>query len=137
MPAWEQGSYGPSEANLAAAAKVLRTTPAALRYGHENGSGPLVVREAPADRVPPIALGLPKSVRVWLHGFLLELAEADVPQEQIESAQRALTSPENFTFFVGGQPTDYTEEEILDGLKAFALHIRGVLRERGFKVRAK
>lgn len=86
-----------------------------------------------AERMPAIAAGLPKSVRVWLHGFLLELAEADVPQERIESAQRALTSPENFTFFVGDRsPADYTESEILKGLRPLAIAITGALRERGF-----
>ncbi|MEX1185340.1 MAG: helix-turn-helix transcriptional regulator [Gemmatimonadaceae bacterium] len=90
------------------------------------------------DRVPAIALGLPRAVRVWLRAFQLELAEADVPDEQIESAKAALTSPENFKFFVGrGQPTDYSEDEILDRLKVLALAIRNVLRERGFKVKAR
>ncbi len=131
---WERGVAQPKDVQIEKLAELLDTTPAALRYG-ANGSQSQTVRESPAEyRVPAISRGLPKSVRVWLHGFLLELAGADVPDEQIESVKAALTSQETFSFFVGKQPSDYTDAEIIDGLKALALAIRNVLRERGYKI---
>ncbi|MGK2935214.1 MAG: helix-turn-helix transcriptional regulator [Gemmatimonadaceae bacterium] len=133
----ERGLFAPKDPNMKVLAKAYGTTAAALRYG-ENGGQPMVVRESPsAYRAPLIARDLPKSVRVWLHEFLLELAEADVPDEQIDAAKRALIAPENLDFFVGSSPGARYEEEAMQGLQSFAGHIRNVLRDRGFKVRAK
>lgn len=83
------------------------------------------------ERVPAVALGLPKEVRVWMQEFLLELARSDVSDREIEEARAVLTAPENATWW-----KDSTPKEMLVALQSFADIIRHVLRQRGYKLKA-
>ena len=122
---WENDRQKPDESKIAAIAKTLGVAAQWIRYGDDD--------ERPGSSLHSAPQGLPKSVRVFMHTFLLELAEADVSDREIEEARRSLTSPENYTFYVGGNPVEYSEEDALMGVQAFALAIRGILRDRGYK----
>lgn len=125
---WENDRQVPDDTQLDLVAELLGTSTKLLKYGPEE-----VPQRPAADRVPAVPQGLPKSVRVYMQQFLLELAEADVSDREIEEARRSLTSPENYTFYVGGNPVEYSEEDALMGVRSFALAIRGILRDRGYK----
>ncbi len=98
-----------------------------------SGDGYAARRPSPSaeERVPAVALGLPREVRVWMHEFLLELARADVSDREIEEARAVLTSPENATWW-----KDATPKEMLVALGSFADIIRHVLKQRGYKLKA-
>ena len=68
--------------------------------------------------------------------FLLELAEARRPSERLMPFEMFL-SEENYNFFAGGQPNGDSEDKILRSLEAVAVVIRGTLRDRGYKPKAK
>lgn len=128
---WENDRQIPDDEELAPAASALGVTIPWLRYG-DNGDvrnhDPSISAE---DRVPAVALGLPKEVRVWIHEFLLELARADVSDREIGEARAVLTAPENATWLKGATP-----KEMLVTLESFADIIRYRLRQRGYKVKA-
>ena len=134
---WRSDRQAPTRDNLKAIAPILGTTVDWLR----DGDGPSIpqLREvyrawgAPEAGTYGVSRGLPKAVQLFMFDFLKELAEADVSEREIEEARRSLTSPENYTFYVGGNPVEYSEEEVLMGVQAFALAIRGILRDRGYK----
>ena len=120
---WERGASPLSEGKLARLREI---------YGG-NGHVPAVRNRSTAaeDRVPAVALGLPKEVRVWMHEFLLDLARADVSEREIEEARAVLTSPENATWW-----KDSTPKEMLTAVESFADIIREILRRRGYKLKA-
>lgn len=84
---------------------------------------------------PRHARNLPFEVRKYLAEFRLRLTNAHVPDEEIEEALELMQSPQLFTFYKGGVPSEYNEEEVLRGMKAIG---EGVvipeLRERGRKI---
>lgn len=83
---------------------------------------------------PRVALGLPQRIRVFIQQFLLELVNADVPEERVETIRRILSSDEMYRFYVGGEPKEYSEEETLEGIAAHAEAFRQRLRRQGFKL---
>lgn len=135
---WRSDKQTPTRDNLKAIAPILGTTVDWLR----SGDAPTIpmLRETYRNmsagfmesdyRVPK---GLPKAVQLFMFDFLKELAEADVSEREIEEARRSLTSPENYSFYAGGNPVEYSEDEALMGVQAFSLAIRGILRDRGYK----
>lgn len=123
---WERGASAPKDALLTRLANLYETTAATLRYGEERG--------LPEDRVPKIAAGLSKPIRIWMHEFLLGLAKADVSDREIEEAKRVLTAPENYQFFVGGNADEPDDDKIMEGLELVAAVISQTLRARGYKL---
>lgn len=83
---------------------------------------------------PKVALGLPPSIRVWIQEFLLELTKAAVSEREVEEARRVLTNPDFARFFSGGEPTDETESQLLEGLEGYGAAIRNTLRSRGYSL---
>jgi transcriptional regulator with XRE-family HTH domain len=94
----------------------------------------LRVREPAADYRPRVALGLPQRIRVFIQEFLLELVNANVPEERVDTIRRILSSDEMYRFYVGGEPKEYSEEETLEGIAAHAEAFRQRLRRQGFKL---
>lgn len=138
---WENDRQVPEDDELTAAADALSVTVPWLRYGRDTADQLLRVSESSGsnydpsihaeERVPAIALSLPKEVRVWMHEFLLDLARADVSDREIEEARAVLTSPENATWW-----KDATPKEMLTAIESFADIIRDILRRRGYKLKA-
>lgn len=83
---------------------------------------------------PQVARGLPQRIRAFIQGFLLELVNADVPEERVETIRRILSSDEMYRFYVGGEPQEYSEDETLEGIQAHAEAFRQRLRRQGFKL---
>lgn len=119
----EKNPSAPSEEDLDRLAVMYHTTKSALRYG-EN-----VVREP-----PPVAFGLPQSIRLWIQDFLTSLVRADVSEREVEEARRVLTAPELARLLSGGEPGEETEAQILRGLEGFGAAIRDTLRSRGYEI---
>lgn len=94
----------------------------------------LYVREPAVAYQPRVALGLPQRIRVFIQEFLLELVNADVPEERVDTIRRILSSDEMYRFYVGGEPKEYSEEETLEGIQAHAEAFRQRLRRQGFKL---
>lgn len=86
-----------------------------------------------SELTPTYAPALPKNSKILIDEFVLELRHADVSDELIEQARRSLNAPENYRFFVGGEASEYTEEEIIQNLEAFMGAISDILRLRGYK----
>lgn len=114
---WERGTQPIPEEK----ARVLREHYSRLRGEAE--------REA-----PKIALGLPARVRVWIQEFLLELTRADVSEREVEEARRVLTNPDFARFFSGGEPSEETEAQLLEGLEGYGVVIKNTLRSRGYSL---
>lgn len=89
--------------------------------------------EAP---VPRHARNLPLAVREYLAELRLRLTKGGAAEEEIDEAMELLRSPQVFTFYKGGAPSEYNEEDVLRGMKAIA---EGViipeLRDRGRKIK--
>src|SRR4051812_3814681 len=83
---------------------------------------------------PKVALGLPPRIRVWIQEFLLELTRADVSEREVDEARRVLTNPDFTRFFTGGEPTDETESQLLEGLEGYGAAIKNTLRSRGYSI---
>jgi transcriptional regulator with XRE-family HTH domain len=81
---------------------------------------------------PQVARGLPQRIRVFIQQFLLELVNANVPEERVDTIRRILSSDEMYRFYVGGEPKEYSEEETLEGIQAHAEAFRQRLRRQGF-----
>lgn len=91
-------------------------------------------REEKPVTAPPVARGLPRKVRLWIEEFLLELVRADVSEREVDEARRVLTSPELFRLLSGGEPSDETEPQLLEGLEGYGAAIRNTLRSRGYAI---
>ena len=124
---WLNDKFPPSDANLEAIARVVKRPVAWLRYGGhvaspEPAGSRMVVNEPVLSEggatIPRHARNLPLAVREYLAEFQLRLTKADVPEEQIEEAMRLLKSPDVFSYFKGGRPTEYNEEDVLNGMRA-------------------
>lgn len=94
-----------------------RTYAPALRFGEE----PRVMRN--------------HAIRVWLAEFRMELTKAQATDEEIEAAIALVTSPDVFTFYSGGKPRDFTEDQVMEGMEALAKVIRARLKQLGRKIR--
>jgi hypothetical protein len=101
---------------------------AVSRSGPSDGAG--------TSLAPPRVLRVLQShaVRVWLAEFRAELTKARATDEEIEEAMRLLISPELFTFYHGGAPREYNEDEVVMGMEAMAKFIRARLKQRGRKI---
>jgi transcriptional regulator with XRE-family HTH domain len=114
---WERGTQPIPEEK----ARVLREHYSRLRGEAER-------------EVPKVALGLPPRIRVWIQEFLLELTRADVSEREVDEARRVLTNPDFARFFSGGEPTDETESQQLEGLEGYGAAIKNTLRSRGYSI---
>lgn len=112
---WRRGEQPIEPARLPALAEFLGVTVAWLRDG--TTATPPSLSEGGAT-IPRHARNLPLAVREYLAEFRLRLTKADVPEEQIEEAMRLLKSPDVFSYFKGGRPTEYNEEDVLNGMRA-------------------
>jgi transcriptional regulator with XRE-family HTH domain len=83
---------------------------------------------------PKVALGLPPRIRVWIQEFLLELTRADVSEREVDEARRVLTNPDFTRFFTGGEPTEETLAQLLEGLEGYGVAIKNTLRSRGYSI---
>ena len=110
------------------------TPPAAV--SRSGAFDPSVSLSEGGATVPRHARNLPLAVREYLAEFRLRLTKADVPEEQIEEAMRLLKSPDVFSYFKGGRPTEYNEEDVLNGMRAIGEDvIVPRLRKLGRKIR--
>jgi transcriptional regulator with XRE-family HTH domain len=82
------------------------------------------------------AKNLPLSVREYLADFQLRLVRGGAAEDEVEEAMALLKSPEVFTFYKGGVPSEFNEDEVLRGMKAIGEGvIIPTLQERGRKVK--
>jgi len=131
---WRRNRQQPKDRHLRAVAPLLRTTASWLRYGADEAAvSPEVVRE-PAAVDYAVATGLPQRARIWMHGFLLELATGGATEEEIDAARRLLTSEEAYAMYAGGVEREMSGDEVLTEMQGVAEGIRVVLRRRGRKV---
>lgn len=97
-------------------------------------SPPLVVRERPPLEARH-ARNLPLSVREYLAEFRLRLTKGGATEEEIDEALELMRSPQVFTFYKGGALSEYSEDEVLRGMKAIGESVViPELRERGRKI---
>lgn len=82
------------------------------------------------------ARNLPLAVREYLAALRLRLTKGGASDDEIEEAMDLLRSPALFTFYKGGAPSEFNEQDVLRGMKAIA---EGVvipeLRDRGRKIK--
>lgn len=138
VDAWENGrSYPPPHTRKKAAEKLGVT----LDYLEGRSSSPTAATPAEHDYITsapiPRAMGVvregseirfksPTSAqkgRVWLEGFLLELAKAGAEEPFIESARRLLLNPMNYEHGFGaaaGALDEMDDERKLKHMKALA-----------------
>jgi transcriptional regulator with XRE-family HTH domain len=113
---WLNDRFPPSEEALAAISPVVKRSAAWLRYGEapdpERGFSP------PAATVPRHARNLPLAVREYLAEFQLRLVKGGASEDEIDEAMRLLKSPDVFSYFKGGRPTEFNEEDVLNGMRA-------------------
>lgn len=113
---WLNDRFPPSEEALAAIAPVVKRSVSWLRYGEspdpERGFSP------PAASTVRHARNLPLAVREYLAEFQLRLVKGRATEDEIEEAMRLLKSPDVFSYFKGGRPTEYNEEDVLSGMRA-------------------
>jgi lambda repressor-like predicted transcriptional regulator len=77
---------------------------------------------------------LPQAVREFLAHVQLELTKAHATEEEVEATLSLLKSPEMFSFYEGGAPKDFTEEQMLQSMKAiYNGAIKPELKRRGRK----
>lgn len=126
-------------------AKGVDVTPAWLRYG-DNGQ-PAAVREraeayspmpAPISQIVFDSATAQQRAKVWLEGFLLELAEEGATQEFLDSSRRLLLNSQNYAFAVGaaaGHRDTMNDDEKLQHMQALAVGIRAALKARQKKPR--
>jgi hypothetical protein len=67
---------------------------------------------------PRHQLNLPHAVREYLAEFQLRLVKGGATEEEIDEAMRLLKSPDVFTYFKGGRPAEFNEQDVLDGMRA-------------------
>lgn len=98
----------------------------------------------PLDEVPAAGASkatrhernLPLSIREYLAALQLRLTKGGATEEEVSEAMDLLRAPQLFTFYKGGVPSEYSEDDVLLGVKAIAEGvIIPVLRERGRKIR--
>lgn len=78
---------------------------------------------------------LPLIAREFLAEFRLRLTREGAEEDEIDEAMDLLRSPQLFTFYKGRNPAEYSEDELVRGMKAIAEGvIIPVLRERGRNV---
>lgn len=101
---------------------------------------PVTVTRDHKDRILPRKIprhlrNLPLAVREYLAEFQLRLTRSGATEEEIDEALELMRSPELFTFYKGGMPSEYPEADVLRGMKAIG---EGVvipeLRDRGRKI---
>jgi transcriptional regulator with XRE-family HTH domain len=143
---YERGKMLAPRATRIALASLYRAAPEEL--GLEAGSLGAVPRGTP-EREPAVLRehvpegygarhrrNLPLAVRSYLAELQLRLTKGGATEEEIDEAMELLRSPQVFTFYKGGAPSEYNEEDVLRGMKAIA---EGViipeLRDRGRKVK--
>lgn len=129
---WENNHHDPEEAQLDLIAKKLGVEKKWIRYGDGPVDSPEPTRVSEAT--PP---SLPVRIRAWIENFLVELDDAKVSEREIDLARRALQSPDVYTFYKGGEPSEYSEKEVLEGLEGIALAITRELKRRGYKLKVK
>lgn len=82
------------------------------------------------------ARNLPLAIREYLAELRVRLTKGGASEDEIDEAFDLLRSPAVFTFYKGGTPSEFNEEDVLRGMKALA---EGVvipeLRDRGRKIR--
>lgn len=142
---YERGKMVAPKATRIALAALYHVPPE--EFGLEAGSlGPVprdTVEESPIG-VREVAPGhgarhrrnLPLAVRSYLAELQLRLTKGGATEEEIDEAMELLRSPQVFSFYKGGAPSEYNEEDVLRGMKAIA---DGViipeLRDRGRKIK--
>lgn len=86
--------------------------------------------------VPRHQRNLPLAVREYLAEFQLRLVKGGATEEEIEEALRLLKSPDVFSYFKGGRPVEFNEEDVLNGMRAIGEDvIIPRLKKLGRKVR--
>lgn len=139
--AWEredEDSASPDDGDLDLLASAYGTTRAALRYGEIGPIGIYTDAGVANQRVSEPAPGrqaLSASIREFLAHSQLEMVKAGALEDEVSEAMDLLKSPQIFTFYQGGAPHDFTEEQVLMGMRAI---YRGVikpeLKKRGRKL---
>lgn len=138
---WRSGRQQPSDATLERIAPILGTTAAFLRFGELTPDQRKVLESSQRGYSEPQfaarhSRNLPLRVREYLAELRLRLTKGGALEEEIDEAMELLRSPALFTFYKGGEPSEFNEEDVLRGMKAIA---EGVvipeLRERGRKIR--
>lgn len=133
---WERGLHRPPRSAALLLAKLYGVRPE--RLGEKADSlGEVRRGTSPADEpTPRHARNLPLAVREYLAELRLRLTKGGAQEEEIEEAMDLLRSPALFTFYKGGTPSEFNEEDVLRGMKALA---EGVvipeLKDRGRKIK--
>jgi transcriptional regulator with XRE-family HTH domain len=137
---WRTGTQPIEPARLGALAEFLDVPESWLRSGAEAVQESVRVRDdARADVVrgdqPRHARNLPLSVREYLAELRLRLTKGGADDEEIDEAMDLLRSPQLFTFYKGGAPSEYNDADVLRGMKGIAESIIiPELNERGRKI---
>jgi transcriptional regulator with XRE-family HTH domain len=83
-----------------------------------------------------LARNLPLAIREYLAELQLRLTKGGATEDEISEAMDLLRSPAVFTFYKGGELSEFNEADVLRGMKAMAEGaIIPELRERGRKIR--
>ena len=130
--AWESGRSTPRGANMSALIRVLEKPKSILRGDSESpptSDSERAIRAA--QRQPHQAGSRTQRIREWLAEFRLELTKAGADDDEISEAMALLQSPEVYTFYVGGQRQEFSEDDVLKGMRAIAHLVRLELRDRG------
>jgi len=100
-----------------------------IRTGKESAPRrmPAVRERAPGPLAPA---GLPIRIRIWLQEFLLTITRLGATEDEITRARALLTSPELSTWYVGGYPEEFDEDQVLEGMKAIGVFIERQVRKR-------
>jgi transcriptional regulator with XRE-family HTH domain len=115
---WLNDRFPPSEEALASIAPVVKRSTAWLRYGAGAVSDPITVSEPAAPYAARHARNLPLAVREYLAEFQLRLVKGGASEDEIDEAMRLLKSPDVFSYFKGGRPTEFNEQDVLNGMRA-------------------
>lgn len=129
--------YGQPPERFGEASKGLDDVPRGTVRNVEAAGGRRVAEPADAPgQGARHAKNLPLRVREYLAELRLRLTKGGALEEEIEEAMDLLRSPALFTFYKGGTPSEFNEEDVLRGMKALA---EGVvipeLRDRGRKIK--
>lgn len=118
---WRTGTQPIEPARLPALAEFLGVTVEWLRDGTTATMPTLGASGALSEggaTIPRHARNLPLAVREYLAEFQLRLVKGGASEDEIDEAMGLLKSPDVFSYFKGGRPTDYNEEDVLNGMRA-------------------
>jgi len=102
-----------------------------IETGKETARKAPAVREAAVSfGAPRAATGLPLRVRIWLQEFLLKITRLGATEDELTRAQALLTGPEILTWYVGGYPEEFDEDQVLEGMAAIGVFIERQIRKR-------